>query len=289
MATIHDFPGAKKDSYTKMDSKKFREWYKIYLKLGNDKNYKGIDEAELEAALDRECEAVEELLPEAGIDSLHEGDDCKLCADDGDVKRATAYATADLGHPRETEDESDLFGTRYGHAIPVHISCCKRCRRNYFLVTYLPTIIGIIISLAAFIVISERSVREPLMAVFTVMPVLVFLAAVGLSMLICALIRRFLLDKLGQKTKFDIFEIDRLHYMKVGGWVNLYDESNYSKLMFSKELPGYLPKKDVEENAEETEHDTEDFLIFDYPEEEIEETEDAEEFGDLADTEEDPE
>ena len=112
------------------------------------------------------------------------------------------------------------------------------------MVTYMPTIVGIVISLATFLLLSDRDIREPLMAVLTILPVVVFLLAVALSMLACALVRRFMLDKLGQKTKFNIFEIDKIRYMKVGGWVNLFDHGNYSKLMFSKRLPWYIPKQD---------------------------------------------
>lgn len=244
MATIHDFKDAIKSANNPEDREIFRTWYKQYLKSGSDRQSKKMSEDELNAALNRECDEVEELMPENGIESLREGKDCKLCADDGDVRRAEYYATTDLGHERDTACSHDHFGTKHGYALPVHISCCKRCRRNYFLITYMPTIVGIVITLAVFLALSSRAVREPLMAVLTVLPLLIFLLTVGLSMLACALVRRFLLDKLGQNTKFNIFEIDKLRYMKVGGWINLYDHGNYSKLMFSKKLPWYVPESE---------------------------------------------
>lgn len=254
MAIIHDF---KKPNDIKFDRDGFKNSYKHYLLLESDK-IKDISEEELNRALDTECESVLELMPEDGLDSLYSDSTCKLCSDDGDVRYAELYATTDLGHDRETQYPGNLFGTKHGYALPVFISCCKRCRRNHRLVSFLPTVIGIFIAFIGFILMCTRSIREPLMAVFNALPLLVYLGIVGLSMLICALVRRFLLDKLGEKTLFNIFEIDKLRYMKAGGWVNLHDENNLSKLMFRNDLPEYMKKPLHADSAADSAATTED-------------------------------
>ena len=240
MATIHELSEFKKahDYSAAFDREAFKRRYKKYLML--ESKLSSIPEEELNAALKTECESILSLLPEDGLDSLHTGEICKLCADDGDVRRAELYATTDMGHERENEYPGSLFGAKHGYSVPVFISCCKRCRRNYRLVSFLPTAVGIFIALSGFVLMCVREIREPLASVFAALPFIVYIGVVGVAMLVCALIRGYLLDRLGEKTEFNITAIDKLRYMKVAGWVSLYDEGKTSKLVFHDTLPDYM-------------------------------------------------
>lgn len=186
-------------------------------------------------------DAILDKLPIEGVSDLHTICDCLLCADSENRNTAECYALTDLGHEEPIRNKKMLFSKKTlevrGAFLPIAISSCKRCRKNYMLVEFLPTSIGILITLAALILLGIRDIREPITRVAPYLPLLVFISAVGFSWLIAILVRRFLLEKKSAETQFDIFKIDRLRMLKLNGWFDLYNSKYTSHLIFKNEMP----------------------------------------------------
>ena len=239
-----------------MSSYSFEEWYYKFLVNQSSKNPENVQDIELLAS----CKETASLLPDDGINSLFESEDCLLCADEKDIRKKTCYAQTDLGHEKPVH-RSDKKHSEVAHGsyLPLNISCCARCKFNYLAAELIPTILGIIIMGITLILIGHRAVRDTLIdkvEIFNpaIRPFLVFALVFIITLTICALLRRLLYDVFSKKTHFDIFEInDTMQILKALGWFKLYENTKGAMLVFSDKLPEYVQKPDIQ-----TETETED-------------------------------
>lgn len=200
---------------------------------------RGADHDEAEANM-HYIDGILEHLPPEGVRDLHTSPNCLLCRDE-DKNPTNCFAFTDIGHEEVERDSRRILGrrmtSRKGAFLPIAISCCKRCRGNYRKVAYLPTILSLFISALALVLLSIREIREPLIRVAPYLPVLVFVGAVGVGILVGVLLRRFLLERLSMKTQFDVFKLDKLRMLRLNGWFDIYREKYTSHLVFRPNMP----------------------------------------------------
>lgn len=212
---------------------RFKKRYENFLREG--KLHKTED------ALENEVRFVSETVPADVLCDIAEGDYCKLCACDSDVRKASCYGMTDLGHEQPAEQSTSKFGT----VLPITVRVCKRCRRNYRLVQYLPTAVGMLIAVAALIIICMPSVNDKILEADFVVPVLmrpfcIFAITLALAILLCTGMRRLLIEKLSKKTVFNIFDVRGMEVLKETGWKKLYQNKHFSEILFSDYAPCYM-------------------------------------------------
>lgn len=171
---------------------------------------------------------------------------CQLCADDSDVRTKNGYGLTDFGNVEPKNGRSiKLGGERTGTVLPLSIPVCKRCRRNYILVQNLPTAISVIVTALTLILVNLPSVKQSLydgnLFVPPVMrPFFVFAVVTAITVILCAALRRVLIEKLSAKTFFNILEIKTLPFLSKGGWMRLYGNKHFSQVLFAPQKPAYM-------------------------------------------------
>ncbi|OQB23406.1 MAG: hypothetical protein BWY11_01871 [Firmicutes bacterium ADurb.Bin182] len=181
-----------------------------------------------------DIDTILELMPEDGISDLFESEKCLLC--EGPQNERTCYAMTDLGNPNPRHSRRNFLGMKvplkFGSIIPVQIASCGRCRRNYRTVEYLPVALSILISAAALIFLSILEVSQSLSKIHPIMPFAVFVFFVLVGMGTGRLVRAALIKKLGAVTKFNIFSIPKLGFMREKGWDAIQPNEPVSRLIF---------------------------------------------------------
>lgn len=190
----------------------------------------------------RDLDVLMEHIPEEGVSPLFMSETCQLCRD-GHPHKRDCYAVADIGHPEPQRMHRNFIGVktkcRVGSLIPVQIACCSRCRRNYFLVEYLPAFVSVIVAVAALAVLAVRSVYEPLSAVNALLPLGIFAALVILGYVLGRLLRNGLKKAKSRETEFDIWQLPLLKKLASLGWQPLTADKAVSRLVFTKKRAGH--------------------------------------------------
>ena len=120
------------------------------------------------------------LLPEDGMAKLFTGEECVLCK--GEKGKREYYAFFDMGHPGARKHRTKgLLGLlkkepRFGSLLPAQVSCCKECKQRITRLSYVKGLIIAAFLLSGLIVLSLRSVNEPLMAITHGLPFYIFAA-----------------------------------------------------------------------------------------------------------------
>lgn len=184
-----------------------------------------------------DIDVMESFVPPDGVADLFARGDCALCT--GEEKGERKYfALADLGHAEPKSREAGFLGikraTRAGSILPLQIASCKKCRRNFLLVEYLPTGIALVLAGGSLLALSIRSLRESLMAISPMLPFLAFVLAVLVGLLAGMLLRGGLAKRFEKQTHMKIFEIPKLKEMLLNGWFPLNEGKQYTKLIFSR-------------------------------------------------------
>lgn len=176
------------------------------------------------------------LMPEEGIGALFSTDKCRLCK--GEPNKASWFAFTDIAHPLPKRKKEGVLGipktAKAGTLLPVQISCCDKCRRNYMLADYIYPVTVSVFSLAGLVLMSIRSIREPLAAVASVLPVAILVAAVVLGVVLGTVFKKNVLKKAAGETILNIMDVPVLDEMKEKGWFELYPNKGMSKLVFTK-------------------------------------------------------
>ena len=175
------------------------------------------------------------LMPIELVRCAAESSHCLLCNDDVKRKR-TCYAVADLGHKHPNPDNSSGI-SKGGLLVPVQIASCSQCKRNFTLASYLPDALALLITGIALVLLSIRSIREPLMAVLTALPLIVFIIACILAVTVRYTLRRCLVKKLGKSTKFKISDIGIISRMYGNGWFELYGSNRVISKVYFNDAP----------------------------------------------------
>lgn len=185
----------------------------------------------------KEIALIRSLIPEQGIDSLFTGESCLFCKEEPNEK--SCYALLDVGHKEPQHHEKlkqALSGTTdAGSIIPLQISCCDECKKRLTRLGCVKSIFATAISGLSLILLSLRAVHEPLMNVFTALPLVIFLACIALGIIGGGYLQTQLKRQYEQKTRLHVMDIPQMRGLKERGWFVLYKDEPVTKLVFSSE------------------------------------------------------
>lgn len=187
-------------------------------------------------AIREELDTIDSNMPEGGISDLFAGDRCVLCK--GEPKKKAYYVLTDLAHPEPRRKHAAILGIsrepKAGTVMPIELSCCRDCRRGFLILEYVFQVTWVLFALVAFVLMSIRSIREPIAAVWAALPFIIFAAAVALGITLGLVLRRLAIKKYSATTHLNIMEIPKLNLMADRGWFELNREQDRSRLVFSK-------------------------------------------------------
>lgn len=186
----------------------------------------------------KDIDAVLDMLPEGGIYSFFSTDVCMFCK--GDRKnKASCYAMTDLGNPEPRHEKRNVLGmkvkTMVGSILPLQLSCCKECRSRYNAVSNRHITVPLVIAIAMLGLLNYKPIGEAIANVNMALPLILFVAAVGGSWLICRMTRKSLIKKHSEFTWLNVMDIPGVKELAEKNWFELNPNKGVSRLIFSKE------------------------------------------------------
>lgn len=184
-----------------------------------------------------DLDVLEELLPEEGIHSQFDGDECVLCRGDEKGKKEY-YALLDLGHPEPKRTKRSAIGikvtSKTGSMVPVQLSTCKACRRRVLILDYLPVLLPVLAGLITLLILLIPDVSDWMEQFSMLMPFAFFAVVVLLAMVVAAALKRALRMRFQAKMHLDPFEIPLLEKMRHKGWFPLSTSGTAIRFVFTK-------------------------------------------------------
>lgn len=188
------------------------------------------DDSEAKKVLE-DFEVTLSLLPE-DFDSL-QSDTCCFCK--GEPGQRHSFANIDLAHKDPEHKRGMFFGIgkkvrqRIGSMLPVSISICKQCRRNfrvYESLKWLMIIVfgGIGLGLCFIPVINENPF----------LPYVAILVGILIGYIAGKILSAAYVNKKSAQTRFNVFEIPVCAEMQEIGWFPVQDEAAVSRFIFGK-------------------------------------------------------
>ena len=182
-------------------------------------------------------ELLKTLLPEEGVKPLMQSETCLLCK--GEKKNPRAYyAITDFAHKEPQRTKTSVIGIKVkanvGSLIPVQIACCKSCRRNYLMRDYLPWVITAAITIALIVTLSIVPLRESLVAINELLPLVIFAGGFVFGYLAGQLARSAFVKAKEPYTLFEVSELPIIKKMLERGWFSLFGEKQGIRLIFSR-------------------------------------------------------
>lgn len=202
-----------------------------------------------------EAQRVYEQADTDAVIELAESENCVLCADETDIREKDCYGYTDIASAMPESRESNVCGLKSGTVLPLALPACKRCRNNFYVVQFLPTAISTILVALALFLLSREGTKAKLSSMNIPVPYqmrgfCLFVIILALAMLLCAGLRRSLASKLGKKTHFHVFKLEKLLPLKEKGWFKLYENKHCSQVVFSNNAPSYNTVDDEKEHCE---------------------------------------
>lgn len=184
----------------------------------------------------RDFDAIMDLVPAEGIAPLFLSETCLMCKDTPPNPRS-GYLTTYLVNKEPKSIKTNILGMKsqshFGSIIPLAISCCNRCKRNFFLVWYSPAVTSLIFALFTLGLLSLKEINRLLIGQNGVLGVLILVLAIIIGFLIGKLIQRSILKKVSRETQLDFWEIPLARKLKVLGW-ETENQSQGRNLVFTK-------------------------------------------------------
>lgn len=196
-----------------------------------------ISDADQTEEIQKDLDVLMSLIPEEGISPLFEGETCKLCAD-GNPRARTCYVITDIGHPEPKRMKRSILGfktrSKVGSLIPIQISCCSRCRKNFLFYEYLPMALMLLLPAAALVILSILSVSTALAAINEFLPFLLFVVSIALGWGLGRIIKVVYKKSKSRETLFDIWQLPLMQKLRKIGWEPLSDDKGGSRVIFTK-------------------------------------------------------
>jgi len=171
------------------------------------------------------------LLPD-DFDKL-QSDECCFCIDK--PARRAGYATIDLAHKDPEHKRGMFFGIgkkvrqRIGSLLPVSISICANCRKNFRVAESLKWLM-----ILGFGAIAIGVCFIPAINATPALPYGVILLGILIGWMAGKVASTVYINKKSAKTRFNVFEIPVCAEMKENGWFTVQDEGPVTRLLFSK-------------------------------------------------------
>ncbi|MDL2217984.1 hypothetical protein LJC27_04935 [Christensenellaceae bacterium OttesenSCG-928-M15] len=190
-----------------------------------------------EEAVVADLKVLKELLPEEGVHTLFETEECQLCKGEQRGERAY-YGMLDLGHPEPKREKRSALGikvnTKTGSMVPVQVSTCKKCRNRILMLEYLPILLPLAIGLVTLLLLLIPDISDGMERYNMLMPFAVFAVLILLAMVIAALLKRSLRRQYKKEMHLDFFEIPLLNKLKEMGWIPLTTSGTEVRMVFTK-------------------------------------------------------
>ena len=182
-------------------------------------------------------EAMLLLLPES-FDDL-QSEECCFCK--GEKNKRVRYANINLGHSEPEYKKGMFFGLgkkvrqRIGSLMPLSISICKECRRNFRMIEAIKWISIIVFMAIAILVVTIPPIGPMINEVSAALPYGVLIAG-GLIGYIVGKVAadRYMMVK-SRKTVFNVFDIPVCADMQRRGWFALQDDGPVTRFIFTKD------------------------------------------------------
>lgn len=145
-----------------------------------------------------------------------------------------------MGHPGARKHRAKgLLGLlkkepRFGSLLPAQVSCCKECKQRITRLSYVKGLIIAAFLLSGLIVLSLRSVNEPLMAITHGLPFYIFAAWAIIGIAVAEIAYRGMKRSYAKRTYLNVMNAPMLAELKEKGWFELFAEHGVSRLVFSK-------------------------------------------------------
>ena len=196
------------------------------------------DQADMKDGLSRLLEAA----PEETVEPLHTSKECLLCK--GERKNETeCYALFDMYRKDPAGDWSLNIGNKKLAAktgfmlLPLQVCSCKKCRRRFRVIEFLPTLIAIALVFIALFAFTRKQVYDSLYDIASWLPVACFVAATLIAAGIGFLIRRMLIASYWTDTKLDMSELEPVAELEANGWQQVGKKrAGFSKVVFADSL-----------------------------------------------------
>jgi hypothetical protein len=188
------------------------------------------DESDAKKTLE-DFEVTLSLLPD-DFDKL-QSDECCFCIEE--PARRAGYATIDLAHKDPEHKRGMFFGMgkkvrqRIGSMLPVSISICGQCRKNFRVAESLKWLMILV-----FCGIAIGLCFIPAINASPVLPYGVVLLGILIGWVAGKVASTAYINKKSAKTRFNVFEIPVCAEMKENGWFTVQDEESVTRLLFSK-------------------------------------------------------
>ncbi len=190
------------------------------------------DEAEQVA---NDLDVLSSLLPEGGIHTLFDTEECRLCKKEHPNKRAY-YGLMDLGHPEPKRTKRSIIGLKVksavGSLVPVQVAVCNPCRKRILMLEYLPILLPLFVGILTLIVLMLPGVSDALERIATLLPFGLFVALVLLSAILGRVFANVLEKRYAKLTELDPFALPVLKEMKHKGWFPINVNGKRLRLVF---------------------------------------------------------
>lgn len=188
--------------------------------------------------LSRSLDVTISLMPEDGVQTLFDTDECVLCKGEKKGKRQF-YADVDIGNAQPKTQGRNIIGmktvARTGSMVPLQIACCADCRRRLLMIEYAPTLLTVGVCALALILMSLRPIREALMGVHMILPIAIFALAAVAALILGRLWRKRLVSEGGKASHLHVFDIPQLSGMKERGWFEINEgKGGVTRYIFAK-------------------------------------------------------
>lgn len=206
----------------------------------------------------RDLDVLLDLVPPEGVYGLAHRDGCIFCRG-ANVQPRAWYAYVNLGNAKPKRERRQLFGVRTrphaGSLVRIQLAGCDRCRRNYSLLEYLPSAVGVLAVGVMLALLSVRAFRETLAATAPWLPAAFFGFGAVLGVLMAVVVKRLILARHGRETYFRVVDIPELAPLVERGWFEVENKRELSRAYFAKKplrigvLTGKYPS--IEEETEQ--------------------------------------
>lgn len=178
-----------------------------------------------------------ELLPEEGLHTLFETDECQLCKGESRGKK-TGYAIVDMAHSEPTDERkrSRLFGKqRFGFLAPLQFAVCSKCRMKLLFLEYLPMIMTVLFTLIALLFVANDDQRKVLngTSVGFALPLIIIVGALVLGYVLGKVLKMVLSNSWNKGMYVNALDHPFVKAMEEKGWFPLFDAKK-GKVIFTR-------------------------------------------------------
>ena len=164
-----------------------------------------------------------DAAPKETVEQLYDTDECVFCKGP-ERNKAEGYALFDMNRRDEEGDWTFQLGKKKYAAktgfmlLPLQASCCKKCRTRFRVLEFVPTIAALVLVFIGLFVTTNKDVYNSLYNIAPWMPLVVFIAFVGVSLLLATALRMMFSSIYSKHTHLDLEELEPVKKLMENDW-----------------------------------------------------------------------